>query len=1107
MDTVKQFKRIEARRNVTSGVQAWVEPVIIPTYPAMDADLNPMFLENRVYQGSSGRVYPLPFVDRVSAEKVDKVYQAIHIENEFLYVMILPEIGGRIHIAVDKTNDYDFFYRQNVIKPALVGLCGPWISGGVEFNWPQHHRPSTYMPCEHFIEQHDDGSVTVWLSEHEPMDRMKGMHGVHISPDSSCLELRGQIYNRTPMTRTFLWWANVAAEVGDHYQSFFPSDVHQIADHAKRATSDFPECTGFYYGVDYRPATGLDWYKNIPVPTSYMVTHSEFDFFGGYDHGKQAGFVHVADRHIAPGKKQWTWGNHAFGHAWDRNLTDESGPYVELMAGVYTDNQPDFSFLAPYEARTFTQTWYPIRGIGPASNVTTDAALAVKIEGQSVTIGVSPSRVIRDATMEVETEGVLRKVKFDAAPGQPFTCTLPLPSDIQPHDVYVNVVDSNGHSLVHFRPLAPDTNYQCETATEPPAPEEIETLEELYLTGLHLHQYRHATRKPELYWQEALKRDPLDSRCNVALANWYLARGEYATAETHARNAIARLTARNPNPRDGEAHYVLGLALERQGRDDDAKTAFAKATWSYAWAYAAHFRIGCIDARAKRYPKASERWERCLEGLARHLGARLLLSALARTQGQTEEAFKAADAILAQDPLDHGALRETHDGRYLEAMRDDPQNFLDLAIDYADAGFFYDAIQVLLVDARQAAVRPYPMLHYAAAMYLDQLGRHQEAQIQLEIAAKVSPDYCFPARLEDIDFLLHAKRNNPADANAPYYLGNLFYDRRRYEEAILEWEQATQLNPGFSIPWRNLGIAYFNVQGDPAKARYAYDQATQANPDDARVLYERDQLRKSVGDSPTDRLKDLEAKPQLVELRDDLSLQICALYNQTGTPTKALEILTTRNFSPWEGGEGVALGEWTRTHLQLGRTALQAGKNEEALAHFQAAEQPPLNLGEARHLLANASDVWYWLGEALSKLGHTEEAKRWWTKAAEFKGDFQEMAVQVYSELTYFQALALRRLGKEDEARGLLLGLRQYAEALEKTPAKIDYFATSLPTMLLFNDDLQLRQTVRARLVLAQTYVGLGEPEPGKVLLKEVLAHDPNHAIAADLARELGRLH
>ena len=338
-----------------AAVTAWEEDVVIPTYPAPPPDRNPMFLEKRVYQGSSGRVYPCPVTERVSDEKVDRTYHAVFLENEFLRVMILPEIGGRVHEAFDKPSQYHFIYNQHVIKPALVGLLGPWISGGIEFNWPQHHRPSTFMPVDHFVEEDEDGGRTVWLSEHDPLARMKGMVGISLRPGSAVIEAKARLYNRTPFVQTFLWWANAGIRVHDQYQAFFPPGVTCVADHAKRAVSEFPVARGHYYGVDYTNGVDLTWSKNIPVPTSYMVTKSFFDFFGGYDHGAQAGIVHVADHHVSPGKKLWTWSNSEFGYAWDRELTDQDGPYIELMAGVFTDNQPDFSFLQPYETKTFSQ--------------------------------------------------------------------------------------------------------------------------------------------------------------------------------------------------------------------------------------------------------------------------------------------------------------------------------------------------------------------------------------------------------------------------------------------------------------------------------------------------------------------------------------------------------------------------------------------------------------------------------------------------------------------------------------------------------------------------------------------------------------------------------
>ena len=168
---------------MNAKVKAEIKKLMIPTYELGKSEINPVFFEKRVYQGSSGKVYPVPFIDKVYDHKVDRNYQAATLENEFVKLVMLPEIGGRIFEAQDKTNnDYNFFYQQKVIKPALVGLAGPWISGGVEFNWPQHHRPGTYLPTDVYIEEEADGARTIWMSEYDPMYRLKGMHGIRIRP-------------------------------------------------------------------------------------------------------------------------------------------------------------------------------------------------------------------------------------------------------------------------------------------------------------------------------------------------------------------------------------------------------------------------------------------------------------------------------------------------------------------------------------------------------------------------------------------------------------------------------------------------------------------------------------------------------------------------------------------------------------------------------------------------------------------------------------------------------------------------------------------------------------------------------------------------------------
>ena len=392
---------------------AWAQPLTLPTYEPLPPDRYPAYLDRRVYQGSSGRVYPLPFHHGIASEAHPRAWQAVHLENEWLRVVVLPELGGRIHVARDRASGEDLFWANPEIKPALVGLAGPWIAGGVEFNWPQHHRPATYLPVDWQIEHEDDGSVVVWCSDHDPFARMKGMHGVRLRPGSAVLELAVRLFNRSELPQTFLWWANVAAAVHDEYQSFFPRDVRYVADHARRAITAFPRADRPYYGIDYphRPgAECLDWYRNIPVPTSYMATESAEEFFGGYDHRSGVGFVHVADNAVSPGKKQWTWGDAPFGHAWDANLSDDRTPYVELMAGVFTDNQPDFAWLAPGETKVFSQHWYPIRDIGPADRATLGAAVRLtRVQGgeerERADVGVVVPRSLRGVVVALSADG------------------------------------------------------------------------------------------------------------------------------------------------------------------------------------------------------------------------------------------------------------------------------------------------------------------------------------------------------------------------------------------------------------------------------------------------------------------------------------------------------------------------------------------------------------------------------------------------------------------------------------------------------------------------------------------------------------------------------
>ena len=773
------------------------ENVLIPTYGCGKPDRNPMFLEKRVYQGSSGKVYPLPVIDRIEDTKEEKSYRAVFLENDYLSVMVLPELGGRIQRALDKTNGYDFVYYNEVIKPALVGLTGPWISGGIEFNWPQHHRPTTFAPTDWQLLENADGSVAVEMSEVDQMYGTKGKMMFILRPDRAYIEIRGQLYNRTPLPQTFLWWANPAVSVNENTQSVFPPDVNAVYDHGKRDVSTFPIATGVYCaGVD------ISRYRNIPVPTSYMCARSDYNFVGGYDYGVGAGILHVADHHVSPGKKQWTWGCGDFGKAWDRNLTDANGPYIELMTGMYCDNQPDFTWLKPFEEKTFTQYFMPYKAAGYVKNASKDAAVNLETGDGKARFTVYASGVFEDARVTLTAGG---ETIYDrtATIGPENILQDAVETAAEAAELRIAVYDAQGRQLVDYRPRKAKVERIPEPAKPAELPEKIRTNEELYLTGLHIEQYRHATYLPDPYYLEALKRDPGDIRANNAYGLLLLRRGLFAESERYFRAAIERMTERNPNPFDSEPLLNLGLSLLYQGREGEAYDAFYKSVWTAEQQESGYYYLAALDCRRGEYWHALEMIERSLVKNGHNLKARALKGMILDSLGREEE----AEAWFAEnrkvDDFDYVSRLESGDvEETLELMGSRSSSYIECALDYAEAGYYEDALFIL-----DRCPEKTPMVYYHAARLCALNGDAEGAREMLERGAMTDPLYCFPNRLEDILALEFAMDQNPTDSRAPYYLGCLWYDRRQYEKAIACWERSAELDSSFPTVWRNLSLA------------------------------------------------------------------------------------------------------------------------------------------------------------------------------------------------------------------------------------------------------------------------------------------------------------
>lgn len=1084
---------------MTTKVKAWREKVVIPTYEVGTPEKAPIFLEKRVYQGSSGVVYPYPVIESISNEKTDKEYNAIFLENEYIKVMVLPELGGRIQMAYDKIRQRHFIYYNHVIKPALVGLAGPWISGGIEFNWPQHHRPSTFMPVDSNIEENADGSVTVWVSEMERMFHQKGMAGFTLRPGHAYIEIRGVLYNRTEVPQTFLWWANPAVAVNDHYQSVFPPDINAVFDHGKRAVSSFPIATGTYYKMDYSAGVDISNYKNIPVPTSYMAVNSKYDFEGGYENDTQAGMLHVANHHVSPGKKQWTWGNGDFGRAWDRNLTDEDGPYIELMAGVFTENQPDFSWLQPYEEKEFVQYFMPYRELGMVKNASKDLLLNITtIKDGTVSFKIfATSKQKVEVTLRNDDGTVYYNKVVEITPEAILTETVN--TEGAPFDRLTLEICNSGRTVLSWHAEPDEVRPIPDAAEAALLPEEIKTNEQLFLTGLHLEQYRHATYNPVDYYEEALRRDPMDARCNNALGLWYIRKGRFKLAEKYLRTAVKVLTRRNPNPYDGEPLYNLALALKYQGKTAEAYDYFYKSCWNGAWQDAGYFACAQISTMNGNYNDALYEVHRSLLRNWHNHKARALKATLLRKTGKEQEAMSLIDDSLAIDGFNYGCLFEkyliTGDESIKEQMctlmHDNAHNYDEIALDYCAAGCYDEALQLWNIAGECNAVTPMTFYYMAWATTL--LGRNADSLV--EKAESACSDYCFPNRLEAILALQSAIESGSKCAKAHYYLGCLYYDKRQYDIAIKAWETSANADSSFPTVWRNLALAYFNKLEKTELAVEYMERAYSLNEQDSRILMELDQLHRRMQRPHKERLGRLLQHKQEVEKRDDLVLELITLLNQTGDYEKAKETLDNHIFHPWEGGEGKVPAQYQIARTELAKTAIAGKRYEDAIRLLEECLVYPHHLGEGKLHGAQENDFYYLLGLAHDALGNKEKARECWEQAT--VGPTEPAAALYYNdakpEKIFYQGLALLKLGREEEARGRFNKLIGYGEKHLFDEVRMDYFAVSLPDLLIWEDSLQKRNEIHCKYMMALGHYGLGNKDKADNYISQVEKLDINH--------------
>ena len=1092
-----------------SEVKIWEADMTLPTYKVLPADKNPMFYVPANYQGAKRVIYPYAQNDGITSEKTDKTYKAVYLENEFIKICVVPEFGGKLFYGTDKTNNYNFLYKQNVVKSSNVGMTGAWISGGIEWCVFHHHRASTSLMVDYKMVENSDGSKTVWIGEMEPRQRMKWSIGISLFPGKSYVDVQVKMFNRTEQSNSILFWANVATHANDHYQTIFPPSVEYAVYHAKNSFAHWPIATEAYEGNEYyKNNIDLSWWKNHPEPNSFFAFDLSEGFIGGYDYEKNSGTISVGNPNIVAGVKLWEWGPGKVGQAWDKALTDNDGPYAELMVGAYSDNQPDYSWIKQYEVKTANIKWYPMRDLRGLKNANENAAMNLELtpDKKKAMLGfnVTQKYEAAKAILKVRDKIVFEKL-LDINPAKPFYTEVAVPSNTKETELEAWLLDAKGNRLVWYKPLAKKENTKLPEPVAPPlAPEEIRSNEACYLAGLRIQQFHNSSIGPNQYFLEVLKRDSLDSRCNVMMGLYKKHCGLYNEAGYYFRNAIKRVTKDYTRPRDCEALYNLGLVLKAQGKLNDAYDTLYRATWDNAFQGPAYFNLAEISCIKKDYATALEHINNSLLTNTQNTIGLNLQCAILRKLNLYNEAIVVANKVLEIDPLDFVAGNELYLSKkafnqiaasnkehtdLVTILRNHHQNYLDAAIDYINFGMNDEALELLelAVHSTNENLSSYPEINYCLA-YLYQLkGDTDNAEKYFQSASKAATDYCFPFRLEMVKVFNAAIHFNPQDAKAYYYMGNLLYDLQP-ENAIQQWGQAIEIENTFAIAYRNLGFGYYRCLNKIPAAIGFYETAIKNNKTDPTYFMELDKLYELNNSAPSTRLATMQSNLPLLDKANDLYAQYLQVLLVNGKIELALQNLSAYQFSTKEGNDFVHEIN-VNAHLLLGNKFLKDGKKKEALKEYLAAAEYPTNqkIGKTGDYERDA-EVNYYIGLGYGATGNTKKATGYYLLSSNQKtGE---------NEFLYFKGLSQQQLGNKKEADNLFNKLIIAGEEKLKNANRRDFFAK-------FGEaDQQTKNKVEGHFYLALGYLGKGENDKAKEALNKTLELKIDHLWAREFLNQ-----
>ena len=976
--------------NQTAAIRFTRGTIEVPTYTiARSETVAPLFKS-----ASNGALYPYARLDRdaMSRKPVPVKYESLTLENKYLRVVILPELGGRIWSAHDKVANRELFHYTSVIKPTVYNQRGGWPAGNLEVYGPYDAHMLTWPgePWAWAFRQNADGSATIILSHIDHFFRNKLSFSVTLRPGHSFIELNIHLRNNNQLPNRYLLWTNAGIRATEGTRFVYP--MTRTIGHDSSALSTWP----IVNGVD------LSWQKNNQNMLGVFGLDLYDNFISAYDYNEDYGTICYTNRKLARGVKTWSWG---VGEAAMRQLkhySDNNEQYLEVQSGRFVWDG-NYEFIEPGKSDGWTEYWFAAGKLGGLTTASRD--VAIHFEGGK--LAIASTGVFANATLKLTANDVvIWNAKTNLSPANVYRSQIALKPEDAQKILRLEVRAADNTLLAEYvqQPDGshPDVVFAADSIPRQFAAIDKLTAEEAYQKGL-AHEKFGALDDAQQAYQAALAKDNQFTAPHLRLGLLALDRSLHDEAMKHFQAVLER------DPANGDAHYFLAVTMTELGKTQEAIRHYFRLLPSSAKFEQREYGLGLLALQSGDFKEAAQRLSEAVSALPQQLSARQAYALALRKLGRLVEAQKECDALLALDPTNAFAQAEklflsnfqAPNLQLQAALANHEQGYLELACEYLRLSAFADAQRIL---ERGMATLPSasPLLHYYRAFCADRIGNATAAQQSLAAARKQTLALeIFPFRRETICVLKRVLEIEPKDANAACLLGEVLYYRARHDEAKTVWQSAVAADPRHFSALRDLGLAWLET-GRNAEALPLLTRAAEQRPEMLSNTLLVAQLQAQAGNTDIAQQM-LERALQRQPQHDRLTEALAMLAAQKGNPSRALELLSKHTFEP-QHQSYTLLQLWQVSQL----LAASQTNPSTALAHVRAAQQPPATLGMDDFSALRSTRLLVFEALLQQRAGDAARASQAWKAAAE--------SVSGNSEESLFRAIALKQTGQTSRA-------------------------------------------------------------------------------------------